>query len=166
MTLEAVQEAAQAHASTQAEAIVAAGRERAEQILAAARAEAGEVAAARHAQAERLADLEAGEQIADARARARAIVLAARRTALAEATAAARAAATKVIGDPRYESLIERQAADARERLRDAGPVHIIPVAGGGFVARAGTRQIDCSLDAQVGRCLEAMARELERLLT
>ena len=163
-TLDAVREAALADASAQAQALRAAARGRAERILAGARAEAAALLADRRDAATRLADLEEHERLADTRAQAAAKVLSARRRVLTEARASALTAAKRLTDDPRYALLLERRAADARRRLRDGGPVRIVPVAEGGFVAKAGSRQIDYSLDAQVDRCLATMAGELERL--
>jgi len=162
MTLEAVQEAAVADASAEADAIRRGAHERAEQVLAGARAEAAALLAERRGAAERLADLEERERLAQARAQARATVLRAQQAMLTEAVAAVRSAAHRLVEDRRYRQVVEQLAADARERLPD--PVEIVRVPAGGFIARAGSRQIDYSLDAQVDRCLAAMADELERL--
>ncbi len=164
VTLAAVQDAALGSASTAADAARRAGQARVERIIAEAGVEASAVVARRRDEAQRLADAEARERIAWARAEARAIVLRAQRTLLAEATAAARAAARRLVDDPRYESLLERLAADARARLPAAGPVQIVTAPSGGLVARAGSREIDYSLDAQVERALDALAGELDRL--
>ena len=164
MTIEAVQDAALAEASAQAESLRSAARERADQALASARAEAAALVTARRAAAERLADLEERERLAQARAQARATVLSAQETALIEARSAVWAAGRRLVGDRRYELMLEQLVTRARQRLKDAGPVRIVPVAGEGFIARAGSRQIDYSLDALLYRYLEAMASELEGL--
>jgi len=159
-----VQDAALGHASVQAQALRDAASARADQVVAAAGEEAAELLAARRARAERLADLEEHERLAEARAQAGATVLSAQRMVLSEATAAVRAAARRLTVDRRYARLLERLEADARRRLEDGEPVQIVPVAEGGFVARAGSRELDYSLDALLERCLEAMTGELERL--
>ena len=164
MTLEAVQDAALARASAEGQALRRAARERAEQLLAGAREQAGALVAERRADAERLADLQERERLAAARAEARAMVLSAQRSVLSQATAAARTAARRLTGERRYQALLERLEADARARLSAAAPVEVIKVPGDGFVARVGSRQLDYSLDAQLDRCLESMASELERL--
>ena len=151
-------------AAEEAEAIRRAGDGRAEQIIAQAREEADALIERRCAAAERLAELETRDRLADGRARARGTVLRAQQSVLSEARASAHARVRDMVGDPRLERLLERLAGDARERLAPAGPVEIAPAADGGFVARAGTREIDCSLRAQVDRFLDAMADELERL--
>ena len=151
-------------AAEEAQAIRRAGDGHAEAIIAQARAEAAALIERRCAAAERLAELEARDRLAEARARARGTVLRAQQSALTEASAAAHATVARLVGDPRYGQLLERLAADARERLAPPGPVEITPAPDGGFVARAGSREIDYSLAAQVDRVLEAMAGELERL--
>jgi vacuolar-type H+-ATPase subunit E/Vma4 len=163
-TIAAVRELELRVAAEEAEAIRRAGDGHAETILAHAREEATALIEQRCAAAERLAELESRDHLAEARAHARGTVLRAQRSALTEARAAAHAMVRDVVGDPRLGQLLERLAADARERLAPAGPVQIAPAPDGGFVARSGTREIDCSLKAQVDRVLDAMAGEFERL--
>jgi cell division septum initiation protein DivIVA len=165
VTLVTVEDAALKRAAAQADEIRRDAHERAERILREARAQAAALIAQRRTAAERLAELERHELLADARAQARSTVLKAQRSVLTQATAAAHAAAGLLIGDSRYQALLEQLSADARERLSPAGlPVELVHVPTGGFVARAGTREIDCSLAARVDRCLREMAGELERL--
>ena len=163
-TIAAVRELELRVAAEEAEAIRRAGDGHAKTILAQAREEATALIAQRCAAAERLAELEGRDHLAEARAHARGTVLRAQRSALTEARAAAHAMVRDVVGDPRLGQLLERLAADARERLAPAGPVEIAPAPDGGFVARSGTREIDCSLGAQVDRVLDAMAGKFERL--
>jgi vacuolar-type H+-ATPase subunit E/Vma4 len=161
MTLAAVGDAALTAAVAEAEAVRRTAQARAEDLLGSARAEAAAVVSQRWALAERLADAEERDQLARARAEARETVLRAQELVLTDAIEAAHAAARRLSRDPRYGQLETRLVADARERLSGAGRVEIVPAAGGGFMARAGSRQIDDSLDAQVDRCLEAMAGEM-----
>ncbi len=163
-TLGAVRDAALAGATAQAQALGAAARERAEQILAATRVEAAAVLSKRRDAATRLADLEERDRLAQVRADAAATVLSAQRTVLTEAREAVLAAAGRLVTDPRYSLLLERLEADARRRLSDGAPVRIVQAADGGFIAYAGSRQVDYSLAAQVDRCLEATGGELEQL--
>ena len=151
-------------AAEEAEAIRRAGDGRAEQITGRARAEAAALIERRCAVAERLAELEGRDRLAEMRTRARGTVLRAQQSALSEARASAHATVRELAGDPRLRRLLDRLAADARRRLAPAGPVEVTETPDGGFVARAGTREIDCSLTAQVDRFLDAMAGELERL--
>ena len=92
-------------------------------------------------------------------------MLQAQRSVLRDATEAAHAAAGRLVGEPRYERLLERLVAEARERLDANGDVRADPCCGG---RRGGSRgqppAVDYSLRAQVDRCLEALAGELERL--
>ncbi len=163
-TIAAVRELELRVAAEEAEAIRRAGEGRAETIIAQARAEATALIERRCAAAERLAELETRDGLAEVRADARGTVLRAQQSALTEARASAHAMVRDMVGDPRMGQLLERLAADARERLAPAGPVEIAPAPDGGFVARSGTREIDCSLGAQVDRVLDAMAGRLERL--
>jgi len=164
VTLAAVQSAALRDAEEEADAIRRAAQERAQRLLAEARAEADALVAQRRAAAQRLAEREERELLAQARAAARTVVLQAQRVILDEATTAARAAVRSLVDDGRYPRLIERVAAEARARLAGAGTVEVAAASGGGIVARAGSLQLDYSLDAQTDRCLQAMASELERL--
>ena len=164
MTLETVRGARIAGAGAQADAIRLAGAERAEEIAAAARVEARALVAERRAIAERMAALEDRARLANARAEARAIVLDAQRSVVEEARAGAHAASRRMIRDRRYPHLVDRLAAEARDRLSPGRPVSILADPDGGFVARAGSRQIDYSFDAQIGRVLEVLAGRLEGL--
>ena len=163
-TLDTVREVELHAATEQADAIRRMGDRIAEQILAQAEADAAALIARGCAAAERLAQLDARDRLAEARAGARGSVLRAQRAVLIEARAAAHRAARDLDGEPRLERLLERLAADARARLAAAGTVRVIATTDGGFVARAGTREIDYSLRAQVDRIVDAMASELEGL--
>jgi hypothetical protein len=163
-TIAAVRELELRVAAEEAGAIRRAGDDHVEQIIEQAREEAAALIEQRCGAAERLAALEARDRLAEVRARARGTVLREQQSVLTEARASAHATVRGMVGDPRLNRLLERLAADARERLVSAGPVELIEAPDGGFVARSGTREIDCSLRAQVDRVLDAMAAELERL--
>jgi len=163
-TIAAVRDLELRVAAEEAEAIRRAGDGRAEVIIAQAHAEAAAVIERRCAAAERLAEREARDRMAEGRAHARGTVLRAQKSALTEARADAHAMVRNLAGDPRLNRLLERLATDARERLAPAGPVELTEAPDGGFIARAGNREIDCSLSAQVDRVLDSMAGELERL--
>lgn len=163
-TFEAMRNVALHAASARADAIRRTGDRTAEQILDRAEAEATALITRRCAAAERLAQIDARDRLAAARAQARATVLRAQRSVLIEARAAAHRAVRDLVGDPRLERLLARLAADAHERLATAGPVEIVATPDGGFVARAGTREIDYSLRAQVDLIVDSMAGELEQL--
>ena len=164
MTLVAVQEAALVAARADAQALLHAADERAAALLARTHAEAAALIEERRAGAERLADLERQISLASARSEARAIVLRAQQTVVADATTAAHTAAQRLVSAPRYALLVDRLATEARERLAGGGPVEIRSAPGGGIVARAGSREIDYSLDAQVDRWLDALPDALEQL--
>lgn len=164
MTLVVVADAALADAQAGAEALRRAATERAGALICAAHAEARAFVDQRRAGAQRLADLERQARLAAARAEARATVLGARQAVLAEATTAAHAAAHDIVSGPRYEEMFERLSAEAHERLSSSGTVRIVAAPAGGLVARAGSHEIDYSLDAQVDRWLAALPSELERL--
>jgi vacuolar-type H+-ATPase subunit E/Vma4 len=163
-TLDVVREVELHAASERADGIRRTGDRGAERIVAQAEADAAALIAARCAAAERLAELDERERLAEARAGARGTVLRAQRSVLLDARAAAHRAVRGLAGDPRLKRLLRRLAADAPERLAVAGPVQVVATSDGGFVARAGTREIDYSLRAQVDRIVDAMAGELERL--
>jgi len=160
----AVEQAALAAARADAQVLLSAARARAAALLAAARVEGAALLDERRAAAGRLADLERQMTLAAARGEARAIVLGAQQSVLADATTAAHSAARRLVSGPRYGRLVERLTADARERLENLGPVQIVAAPGGGVLARAGSREIDYSLDVQVDRWLEALPEALERL--
>jgi len=164
VSLASVQDAALDAAGADADAIRHAARERARQTVEQARGEAAGMLSRRQAEAERLADLEERERLAQARAEARAIVLRAQRVVLAQAKSEAQVAVRQLIGDPRYDRLLERLSADARARLAPAGAAEITILPAGGLLARAGSCEIDYSLEAHANRCFEAMADEIERL--
>ena len=164
MTLATVADAALAVAAAEAERVRGDASARATEVIASARAEAAELLERRRAAAELLAAQERAALIAQARAEARASVLRAQRSVLESARAASLAAARGLAADPRYLQLIERLALEARERLAPGGPVEIVDSPGGGFVARAGSREIDYSLERQVARCLDALPGQLEAL--
>lgn len=163
-SLATLRDAALAVAGSRAEALRAAAERRAEQLLAEARAEVDMIISRRRAGAARLADLQQREQLAQARSEARTTVLRSQREVLEEAEAAAREAVRALVGDPRFERLLERLAADARERLSVAGEVQIVAAPAGGLIARAGSLEIDHSVDAQVERVLISPDSDLERL--
>ncbi|MGZ4184382.1 MAG: V-type ATP synthase subunit E family protein [Solirubrobacteraceae bacterium] len=162
--LEAVSEVDLHAASDEADAIRRTADRRAEEMLSQARAEAADLVARRCDAADRLAELEERERLADARAKTRGMVLRAQRSVLDDARAAAHRAVGDLAGDVRLERLLERVATDAHQRLATAGTVEVVAVPDGGFIARAGSREIDYSLRAQVDRVVDAMAIELERL--
>ena len=165
MTPESAQLAVLADAARGAEQLRRAAEESRARMLASARAEAEGLLAQRLAIAERLAEREEREQLAEARSEARRVVLRARQAVLADASSAAHSAAHELVGEPAYARLIKTLTAEVHERLSTAAArAHVEAAPGGGLRARAGSHEIDYSLDAQVDRCMRAMSSGLERL--
>ncbi len=164
VTLAVARTAALADARAAAAVIDRDAAQRCEVMLSAARAEAAALLQRRRAAAERLAERERRQRLAEARAEARAIVLRSQQTVFEAVRTAAHAAARELLHDPGYQQLLGRLSADARKRLAPAGIAEILAAPGGGVIARAGSREIDYSLDAQVERCLGTMSGELARL--
>ncbi len=164
MSLDTVREAALAASAAEAEEIRQAAQERAEQIVMAARAQADALVRQRLRDAQALADAYTRGEMASAHSDARASVLRAQRLVLGEAIAAARSQARRLTLDPRYERMLARVGTEARMRLGDGAELSIVPARSGGVIARAGSRELDYSLDAQIERSLEAFSAELEGL--
>jgi vacuolar-type H+-ATPase subunit E/Vma4 len=162
--LDAVHDAALAEALADANEIRRAAHDRAAEVLSNARAEADALVHDRLEAAQALAESLARGELARARGAARATVLHAQRTVLNEAIAAARDRARGLTGDPRYERMVARVTAEARARLAGGGEVSIARAPSGGVIARAGSRGLDYSLDAQIERALESVSSELEGL--
>ena len=165
MTLESAQLAVLADAARRAEQLRGRAEASRARLLANARAEAEALLARRLATAERLAERERRERLAEARSEARRIVLRARRAVLADASSAAHAAAHELVRDPAYAQLVKALTAEVEERLSTpATRARIEAAPSGGLLARAGSHEIDYSLDAQVDRAMRAMSSGLERL--
>ena len=162
MNLQPLRGSLLAQARAEALALVEAARSDAGDAQAAAGAEAG--ALIRAAASEREAATGAARERRRQRARreGRAIVLRARRAAYDELRVAALAAAADLLVQPGYPALRERLAAAARARLGPHAEVAEAP--GGGVLARAGDRLVDCSLHAMVERCLADLGGDLEEL--
>jgi vacuolar-type H+-ATPase subunit E/Vma4 len=159
-----LEETALSAASAEANKLRSAAQDRAERLIEDAVAETAALVRRWRAAAEQLADLEERRRLAAARAEARAKVLRAQSSVRTQAIAAAHAAARQLVGDPRFELLLDRLSSEARGRLSAAGRVDLAPAPDGGFVARAGSHEIDYRLDTQVDRQIQSMAHELERL--
>lgn len=164
MTLDTVERDALAQAQEQARAIRDEAQARARELVAAARAQADARLEEARGRANHQAELAERRRLAQARADAHALVLHAQRSVLVEARAAAHTAAAALREDPRYLRTRARLAAQAQARLTAVGPVQVAPTPDGGVIVRAGSLQIDHSLGAQVERCLQRSASELQRL--
>lgn len=141
-------ERTRAEANAAAEAVCERARADAAQILADARA-AGRTAAADSA----------GVRMVQARRRARAVVLAARREAHEELHRRTRVAVAALCEDPDVVDRL-RRLAQAR-----AGPsARILDAPGGGVVALAPDRRVDCSAYSLADHAVEVLGTEVERL--
>ncbi|MFC4907081.1 hypothetical protein [Actinomadura gamaensis] len=158
--------AMQAAARPVAEALLDEARRRAAETVARARAEADAAVAAAHRRAETILDRAraagraegaalAGADRADARDRARRLVLEARRRVYDELAARVR----EEMGDPALRPVLD---AVVRHRL---GPgAEIVPAPGGGVTGRAGGRELDLSAAALAEAALAALGTETEEL--
>jgi len=165
MTLESAQLAVLADAARRAEQLRRQAEESRARLLASAHAEAETLLARRLELVERLAEGERRERLAEARSEARRVVLRARQAVLADASSAAHSAAHELVGEPAYARLIKTLTAEVHERLSTpAARARVEAAPGGGLRARAGSHEIDYSIDAQVDRCMLAMSSGLERL--
>lgn len=165
MSLESAQLAVLAHAAREAEQLRRHAQESRARLLADAHAEAQALLAQRLAIAEQLGERERRERLAEARSEARRIVLCARQAVLTDAHRAARLAAHELMQEPAYAELMRALTTEAQERLSTpAERARVAAAPGGGLLARAGSHEIDYSLDSQVDRCMQTMPDELERL--
>lgn len=162
MNLEPLRASLLAQAHAEAGALLDAARREADGLRAEARAEAEALLRQATAEREEASAAARARSLLAARREARATVLRARRDAYEELHAAVLAAAADLRAGPDYPRLRERLAATARERL---GPgAELTEPAGGGVVARAGERLVDCSLPAMAERCLAGLGPDLEEL--
>lgn len=162
MNLEPVRMALLTQARAEADAQVSAARREADERRSSARAEADALLRRARDEREEAAAAARSRSLLRARREARAIVLRARQDAYDELRAAALAAAADLRVRPDYPRLRDRLAAAARERL---GPeAEVTEPAGGGVLARAGDRLVDCSLPVLVQRRLAELGPDLEEL--
>jgi vacuolar-type H+-ATPase subunit E/Vma4 len=140
-------------AAAEADAELAKTRRQAAAILAEAREQGERDGAAIAAAAE-----------ARARRQARGSVLAAQRRAYETLRQRCRSAASDLRHDPDYPRLRERLVRLARERAGPGAVAHETP--GGGAVAEADGRRVDCSLAALADRALDALGQQIEEVWT
>lgn len=159
-----VRSALLAAAARDAASVVAAARADAAAIIERAHESAARtVAAGRSAGAARGAALAAAE-LSGGRARAREIVLAARREALDQLRDLIRAKASRLRDDPGYPELLGRLSALA---MAVAGPgATLDPCPDGGVRARSGQAIADCSLTRLAGLAAEALGERVRELWT
>lgn len=162
MNLEPVRASLLEQARAEAAARVDAARREADERRSSARAEADGLLRRVLGEREEATAAARSRSLLRARREARAIVLHARRDAYEELRAAALAAAADLRARPDYPRLRDRLAAAARERL---GPdAEVTEPEGGGVLARAGERLVDCSLPVLVQRRLADLGPDLEDL--
>ena len=172
MTLEPLHAALLAEAHATAQRLDDEARRGADTIVAEAEQRAAASVARHIEEARALAHARGERERAEAHRRARAVVLSARSEAFAELARRAHDAARAIADGPEFAAHVARLTEDARSRLAGAGPgaggdgaaVEIAPAPGGGIIAHAGTRWIDCSLTAEVDRALAAATPDLDAL--
>ncbi|HZD01969.1 MAG TPA: hypothetical protein VFA46_17785 [Actinomycetes bacterium] len=138
-------------ATTQADALLAEARQHAAGILDAARE-----------QGERDGEQVAAAVQAQARRRARSLLLAAQRQAYQALRQRGRAAARALRKERDYPALRERLARTARQLVGPDAAVTEAP--GGGVVAQAPGRRVDCALGTLADRAVDALGVEVEGL--
>jgi vacuolar-type H+-ATPase subunit H len=149
-----------AGAHAQADALRTRAREHGALAASAAHTRADELRRDTVAAAQRAADEDADRVLAAARARARGLLLAARRDVYA--TVVRDVAEQASSRRDEYEAMRERLIGDARRRL--GASVEISDAPEGGIIARAPGRQIDYSLSARLRLCLAQMGEEVAAL--
>lgn len=131
----------------------------ADAALAHARTEAAKILAETRAAGRSEAAASAGPDLARARRTARSIVLTARRTAHEELRRHTRAAVAALCEEPETAERLRRLARDR------AGPgARIATVPGGGVIAVAEGRRVDCSASSLADHAVDLLGVEVERL--
>lgn len=101
---------------------------------------------------------------AQARRRARSLVLSTQRELYDEVARQAHTAARGLREGAGYAQLLERLSAAARAQLGGDAVLDVDPPELGGVRASNGGRHVDYTLDALVDRCLEQLGTRLERV--
>ncbi|GLY85177.1 hypothetical protein [Actinoallomurus iriomotensis] len=132
----------------------------ADALLAQARAEAGRILAEASATGRSEAAASARAERIRARRRARTIVLAARREAYEELRRRVRSVVASLCADsPVTVDRLRRLACD-----RAGGGARTVTVPGGGVIAVAADRRVDCSASALADHAVDVLGAEVERL--
>ena len=163
VSLDPVREALLAQAEAEAEHLVSQAEDRAAVQVAQAEEQKAALVRRARAEGEAAAELEAASELTHARRQARTLVLEAKREVYDDVRREAQAAVQRLRSEPRYEELLERLAARAREDLGPEAELELDPP-DGGVIGRVGNRRVDHTLPALVERCLTEHAGELERL--
>jgi vacuolar-type H+-ATPase subunit E/Vma4 len=161
--LEPVREALLADARAVGEGAVQQAEERASDKIVRAREESEARVARARAEGEAAAGLESIAALADARRRARSVVLEAQRAVYDDVRRQAGAAVEELRATPAYGDLLDRLTARAREVLGPGAEVERDPP-DGGVVGRAGSRRLVLTLPVLVEHCLAEHAHEIDRL--
>ena len=164
MTLETARQSLLTDARMAADRVRSAGEADAEEALAEARRHVDELVGAARDQGAEEGRLQAAEEEAGARVRARGEVLAARRDAFDELRRAVREAVPSLRDEPEYDALVQRLAERARRDLGPSAEVELDPPEVGGVRAAAGTRLVDYTLPTLADRCIGHLGPALRRL--
>lgn len=164
MNIERLRASFLARAAEDAERTVTVAQEERRARLDEAQRRAAQIVASARAAGEADARAEAARTTATARRRARSVTLAARRDLYEELRRQALAAAAQLQTKPSYPELLQRLERAARADLGADAVVEVDPGAGGGVVARDGSRIVDYSLPALVDRCVGALGERVEEL--
>lgn len=163
VSLDPVREALLAQAEVEAERLLSQAESRAAGQVAQAEEQKAALVRRARAEGEAAAELEAASELTHARRHARTLVLEAKRAVYDDVRREAQAAVQHLRLEPRYEKLLERLAARAREDLGPEVELEVDPP-DGGVIGRVDNRSVDYTLPALVERCFTEHAGELERL--
>jgi vacuolar-type H+-ATPase subunit E/Vma4 len=161
--LDPVRDALLADAQAAADRVARDAEERASDQVAQAHREIEARVARARTEGETAAELETISALAEARRRARALVLEAQRDVHDGVRRQAEAAVQELRSTPRYGALLDRLSARAQEVLGPGAQIERDPPEGG-VVACAGNRRLVYTLPALVERCLAEHAHEIDRL--
>jgi vacuolar-type H+-ATPase subunit E/Vma4 len=164
MDVERLRSAFLATVADEAEQRVETCRRECRERLAEAHARAGALVAEARRAGEADAIPEVGQILASARREAHGGILAAQREVYDEFRREALAAAFALRGTPAYAALLQRLAQAARARLGDDAAIDVDPPGAGGVLARSGDRRVDLSLAILVDDCVGGLGDRLGRL--
>jgi vacuolar-type H+-ATPase subunit E/Vma4 len=161
--LNPVRDALLADAKAAGDRVVDEAAERASVQVVQAEKETAALVARTRAEGEAAAELETISTLAEARRRARALVLEAQCAVYEDVRRDVLSAVRELRTTPRYGDLLDRLTARAREVLGPDAQIERDPTEGG-VVARSGNRRLGYTLPLLVERCLAEHAHEIDRL--